>query len=60
MEIRTRLLPMQLDEDGSAILENDLRKLGINTVLGVKTTEILGKEAVAGVSLDNGKEISGG
>jgi nitrite reductase (NADH) large subunit len=59
VEIRPRLLPRQLDQDGSAILENDLRRLGVDIVLGVKTTEILGKEAVAGVSLDNGKEISG-
>jgi nitrite reductase (NADH) large subunit len=59
VEIRPRLLPMQLDQDGSAILEDNLRRLGVNVVLGVRTTEILGKEAVSGVSLDNGKEISG-
>jgi nitrite reductase (NADH) large subunit len=59
VEIRPRLLPMQLDQDGSTILEDDLKELGVNTVLGVKTTEILGKETVTGVSLDNGKEISG-
>ena len=59
VEIRPRLLPMQLDQDSSSILEHDLRELGVNTTLGVKTTEILGKEAVAGVSLDNGKEILG-
>jgi NAD(P)H-nitrite reductase large subunit len=59
MEIRPRLLPAQLDQDGSEILENYLRELGVNIMLGVKTTEILGKEAVEGVSLDNGKEIPG-
>jgi nitrite reductase (NADH) large subunit len=59
VEIRPRLLPMQLDKDGSEILEDWLRDLGVNIVLGVKTTEILGKEAVEGVSLDNGKEIPG-
>lgn len=59
VEARPTLLPMQLDQDGSAILEDDLRGLGVDAVLGVKTTEILGKEAVVGVSLDNGKEISG-
>ncbi len=59
VEIRPRLLPMQLDQDGSAILEDGLRGLGVDAVLGVKTTEILGKEAVAGVSLDNGEDISG-
>ena len=59
VEIYPRLLPMQLDQDGSAILEDYLRKLGIDMLLGVKTAEVLGKEAVAGVSLDNGKEVSG-
>ena len=59
VEIRPRLLPMQLDQDGSTILEDALRVLGVDTVLGVKTNEVLGKDAVAGVSLDNGKEISG-
>jgi nitrite reductase (NADH) large subunit len=59
VEIFPRLLPRQLDEDGSSILENDLRNLGIGMQLGVKTTEILGKEAVAGVALDNEKEVSG-
>jgi nitrite reductase (NADH) large subunit len=59
VEILPRLLPRQLDQDGSSILENDLRKLGIGMQLGVKTTEILGKEAVAGVALDNEKEVSG-
>jgi nitrite reductase (NADH) large subunit len=59
VEVFPRLLPRQLDQDGSSILEIDLRKLGIGMQLGVKTTEILGKEAVAGVALDNEKEVSG-
>ena len=59
VEIRPRLLPMQLDQDSSAMLEDDLRELGVDVLLEVKTVEILGKETVAGVSLDNGKEISG-
>ena len=59
VEIFPTLLPRQLDQDGSSILENSLRKLGIGMQLGVKTTEILGKEAVTGVALDNGNEVSG-
>jgi nitrite reductase (NADH) large subunit len=59
VEIFPRLLPRQLDQDGSSILENDLRKLGIGMQLGVKTTEILGKETVTGVALDNEKEVLG-
>jgi len=59
VEIFPRLLPRQLDQAGSSILEDDLRKRGIGMQLGAKTTEILGKEAVAGVALDNEKEVSG-
>ena len=59
VEVHPRLLPMQLDQESSALLEDDLIKLGIHASLGVKITEILGKDAVAGVSLDNGKEVSG-
>jgi nitrite reductase (NADH) large subunit len=59
VELYPRLLPRQLDQDSSAILESNLEKLGIDPVLGVKTTEILGKEAVTGASLDNGKQVSG-
>jgi len=59
VEIYPRLLPMQLDQDGSTILEDYIRKLGIDMLLGVKTVEFLGKETVAGVSLDDGREVSG-
>lgn len=59
VEMYPRLLPTQLDQESSAILEDDLIKLGIHASLGVKITEILGKDAVAGVSLNNGKEVSG-
>jgi len=59
VEIFPRLLPMQLDQDGASILRSRIETLGVNVVLGVKTQEILGKEAVSGVLLDNGKELSG-
>ena len=59
VEVYPRLLPMQLDQDGSAILEDYIRKLGIDMLLGVKTVEVLGKETVAGVSLDDGRDVSG-
>jgi nitrite reductase (NADH) large subunit len=60
VEINPRLLPKQLDHGAATILEDELKKLGINAVLGVKTSEILGSDAVSGVSLDNGEEFSGG
>jgi nitrite reductase (NADH) large subunit len=59
VEIFPRLLPMQLDHDGATVLKGRIEALGINITLGVKTQEILGKEKVSGISLDNGKEVSG-
>jgi len=59
VEIFPRLLPMQLDQDGATVLKERIAALGIDFQLDVKTEEILGKEAVSGVSLDNGKELSG-
>ena len=59
VEIFPRLLPRQLDQDGATILKDRIETRGINIVLGVKTEEILGKNAVSGILLDNGKELSG-
>ncbi|NIR87051.1 NAD(P)/FAD-dependent oxidoreductase [Candidatus Bathyarchaeota archaeon] len=60
VEIFPRLLPRQLDQDGAMILKDRIETRGIKIVLGVKTEEILGKETVSGILLDNGKELSGG
>jgi nitrite reductase (NADH) large subunit len=59
VELFPRLLPRQLDHDGATLLKNRIEALNINIVLGVKTVEILGKEAVSGIMLDNGKKVSG-
>jgi nitrite reductase (NADH) large subunit len=60
IEINTRLLPHQLDQEGAALLKEKLEALNIHPLLGVKTKEVLGKEIVSGVALDDGNEISGG
>jgi len=59
VEVFPRLLPRQLDQDGATILKDQIETRGINILLGVKTEEILGKETVSGILLDNGKELSG-
>ncbi len=59
VEIHPRLLPLQLDTDGAAILKMHLETLGIGAVLGVQTKEILGEETAEGVALDDGQEIMG-
>jgi len=58
LEVLPRLLPMQLDQEASSILRDDFEKRGIDVMLEVKATEILGKDTVSGVSLDDGKELS--
>jgi nitrite reductase (NADH) large subunit len=60
VEINPRLLPNQLDQDGAAILEEGLKAFGIKAELDVEINEILGTDAVSGVSLDNGEELSAG
>jgi nitrite reductase (NADH) large subunit len=60
VEINPRVLPSQLDQEGAEILEDELKTLGIYPVTSVKTSEILGKDEVTGVSLSNGEELSGG
>ena len=59
VEIFSRLLPRQLDQDGATILKDRVETRGIKIVLGVKTEEVLGKKAVSGVLLDDGKELLG-
>ncbi len=59
VEIFSRLLPMQLDDDGASVLKDRMKALGINFELGVKTAEILGQKSVSGIVLDNGKQLSG-
>ena len=52
-----RLLPMQLDERGSAYLEYELGQLGIALLLGCGVVQVLGAERVQGVRLRDGTEI---
>jgi nitrite reductase (NADH) large subunit len=59
VELLPRLLPMQLDQDGAAVLQAIVEHRGIQFTLGVKTQEILGQDKVSGIALDNGKQIEG-
>lgn len=54
-----RLLPKQLDQEASEILKEYLERLGISLVLNAVTKEILGKDEVAGVSLEDGRKLEG-
>lgn len=51
------LMNAQLDAQGGAILRRSVERLGIEVVTGAHTTEILGRDAVTGVRLRDGREI---
>ncbi|HEY7273382.1 MAG TPA: nitrite reductase large subunit NirB [Actinoplanes sp.] len=51
------LMNAQLDPQAGAILQRSVEQLGIEVVTGAHTTEILGKHAVTGVKLGEGRVI---
>ncbi len=57
IEVADRILPRQLDNDASKILEEVLKNDGINFRKGIGTKEIIGDEKVKGILLDNGEII---
>jgi nitrite reductase (NADH) large subunit len=59
LEVSPRLLPNQLDEDGSSVFQKKIENMGINIMLNVRTNEILGEENVSGVSLSDGRTLPG-
>jgi nitrite reductase (NADH) large subunit len=59
VEIFSRLLPRQLDQDAAKLLKDRISSQGINIFLDSKTAEIIGKQNVSGILLDSGQKISG-
>lgn len=57
VEHEDRLLPTQLDEGASRVLEQYLKDLGIKTILGNGLRRILGTAQVEGVELRSGRFI---
>ena len=51
------LMNAQLDPQAGAILRRSVEALGIEVVTGARTTEIVGKDAVTGVKLADGRTI---
>lgn len=60
LENAPRLLPRQLDQKGSEILENAVAEAGIKIVRGASLAEILGDTEVKGVKLSDGQVIDAG
>jgi nitrite reductase (NADH) large subunit len=52
------LMNAQLDAQAGAILQRSVEQLGIEVITGARTTEILGKNAVTGVKLKDGRTIA--
>jgi len=57
VEVLPRLLANSFDEDFSLLVEGKLKNKGVKLILNTKVIEILGKERVEGVLLENGKEL---
>ncbi|WP_426512568.1 nitrite reductase large subunit NirB [Dactylosporangium sp. McL0621] len=51
------LMHAQLDAQGGAILRRSIEALGIEVITGARTTEILGRTAVTGVRLRDGRDL---
>ncbi|UYP44050.1 Nitric oxide reductase FlRd-NAD(+) reductase [Candidatus Lokiarchaeum ossiferum] len=56
-EISNYLLPRQLDEGTSKLLQKYLESKGINIICGQSVSEVLGKDQVEGIRLKSGKSI---
>ncbi|MFA9423502.1 MAG: FAD-dependent oxidoreductase [Sedimentibacter sp.] len=57
VEMADRILPRQLDSDGSKILEEIVKNAGITFKKNVGTKEILGDNKVEGILLDDGDTV---
>lgn len=57
IESAPRLLPRQLDEEGSHILQKILEEKGLKFIIGKNVDEILGDGSVKGVKFDDGSAI---
>jgi NAD(P)H-nitrite reductase large subunit len=55
LEIADRLLPRQLDHEGSRLFEAGVLETGIKVRKGVKIVALLGDESVEGILLGNGE-----
>jgi len=54
LEFFPRLMPRQLDEVGSRLLQDFVESLGINVIVGARCEKILGNGQVTGVQLQGG------
>jgi nitrite reductase (NADH) large subunit len=59
IEHNPRILPRQMDPAGAEILQRKMESMGFSFFLNGQSEEILGKEAVEGVRLKDGRTVEG-
>jgi nitrite reductase (NADH) large subunit len=59
IEHNPRILPRQMDPEGSQILQGKMEEMGFSFFLNGQSDEILGKEKVEGLRLKDGRIIEG-
>jgi nitrite reductase (NADH) large subunit len=59
IEHNPRILPRQMDPEGSQILQHKMEEMGFSFFLNGQSEEILGKETVEGVRLKDGRNVEG-
>lgn len=57
IEFASRLLPRQIDDQGSNILKNQLATLGLQILTNKQTSEIIGEPAITGLSFKDGSTL---
>ncbi len=57
IEYNNRIMPRQLDEDGSKILLDTLTSIGMNILLGKQTKTILGNQKITGLSFTDDSRL---
>ena len=58
VEFAPRLMPRQIDDAGSGILQHQLESLGLHIHLSKSTQEITGEEAITGMQFADGSHIA--
>ncbi len=57
IEVAPRLMPRQLDDVASGLLERTIRELGVRVHVNKRITQMLGDDSVTGVAFSDGESI---
>ncbi|NOY64965.1 MAG: NAD(P)/FAD-dependent oxidoreductase [Nitrospirae bacterium] len=59
VEFFPRLLPRHMDPQGAELLQKQMERMGFCFYLGAKSKEVIGRKAVDGLLLEDGRKIEG-